>query len=192
MTNNKIQIGKLFIISGPSGSGKTTLCEMLFKDMPELVNSISATTRKPRKGEVHGRDYYFLSEKAFKEKIQKGYFAEWCIVYGNYYGTPYEYLNKTLTAGKDIILEIDVQGAKIIKIKYPESVLIFIEPPSINTLRSRLEKRKKDSKAVIKNRINIAANELSEMKIYDFKVVNDKLETAYYRLKKYIIRKKGG
>lgn len=179
--------GKLFVISGPSGAGKTTLTGKLFKDFTGLVNSISATTRQPREGEVDGKDYYFIKADDFKKKIESGWFIEWFMVYGNYYGTPKSLMEKTLGEGKDIVLEIDVQGAMKIKKEFPESILVFVKAPSIETYRQRLVKRKKDSAEVIEKRITIAEKEIAQMKSYDHEVINDNLNTAYGKLKRIIM-----
>ncbi len=170
------QKGMLFIISAPSGAGKTTLCNALRKRFPELDYSISHTTRAPRKNEVDGRDYYFISEEEFKEKRNRGEWAEWAKVHGHYYGTCAKALNAALDAGKSILLDIDVEGARQIKSVYPKSTAIFIMPPSMKILEERLRSRETDSEEDIVNRTRHARKEIASKHFYDHVIVNDRLE----------------
>lgn len=180
--------GKLFIISAPSGSGKTTLCKKLLEDVEGLSHSVSVTTRRPRKGERHGRDYHFVTTKDFQKLIMDKKFLEYEENFGNHYGTLKSAVKKDLSEGKNLILSIDVKGAMNVRKSYPEnSVLIFILPPSISVLKKRLETRKSDEKHEIAKRLDIARKELSYKDKYDYRVINDKLETAYRRLKKIIL-----
>jgi len=170
--------GNIFVISAPSGAGKSTLCRYIREHLPEILYSVSYTTRTPRKGEVDGEDYFFVSEDEFKLGIEKDRWAEWAFVHGNYYGTSRGYLERSVEKGCNILLEIDVQGARQIKEKIPESVLIFILPPSIEELQKRLVKRATDSQEVIKKRLDAAAFEMSQCDKFDYSVVNDSFKKA--------------
>jgi guanylate kinase len=170
--------GHLFIISAPSGAGKTTIAKAVLKQFTDMLYSISYTTRKPRAEERDGVDYHFISKQDFKKGIKKGRWAEWAEVYGNYYGTSAEFIEKSLSSGCDILLDIDVQGTLQILKHYPDSVTIFILPPSVKALRKRLEMRGSDSKAVIEKRLENARNEMAQKKMYRHIIVNDKLSAA--------------
>jgi len=175
--------GKLFVISAPSGAGKTTLCEQLIKKAPNMVRSISMTTRRIRKGEADGRDYFFTSEANFKKKIKKNDFLEFAKVFGNYYGTPRKFVEKNLDQHKNVLLNIDVQGAMKIRKKFrKDSVFIFIRPPSMQELKKRLFLRKTDTKMQIEKRLEIAKKELGYLKYYDYTVVNDDIKVAFRKL----------
>ena len=178
----KPERGHLFIISAPSGAGKTTLVKAALEKFTDMLYSISYTTRKPRANERNGIDYHFVSKQDFKKGIKKGHWAEWAEVYGNYYGTSAEFIEKSLSSGYDILLDIDVQGTVQILKHYPDSVTIFILPPSINTLRKRLEMRASDSKAVIEKRLVNARKEMAQKKMYRHIIVNDKLPAAIEEL----------
>lgn len=169
--------GIIFVISAPSGTGKTTLCEKLLKLLPDLKLSISHTTRKPRNGERNGIDYYFIDKETFKKMIDTDEFVEWAEVYGNFYGTSKKAINSLISNGYDILLDIDTQGAKNIKKLHPDSVLIFILPPSLDELERRLINRNED-KNVIKLRLSKASQEISQYKFYDYVVINDNIEQA--------------
>ena len=170
--------GHLFIISAPSGAGKTTLAKAVLQQFPDILYSISYTTRKPRANEQDGVDYHFVSKQDFKKEIIKGHWAEWAEVYGNYYGTSDEFIKKSLSSGSDILLDIDIQGTLQILKHYPDSVTIFILPPSLNALRKRLEMRGSDSKAVIEKRLVNASKEMAQKKMYRHIIVNDELLKA--------------
>jgi len=174
--------GHLFIISAPSGAGKTTLVKAALERFTDMLYSISYTTRKPRADERNGVDYHFVSRQDFKKGIKKGHWAEWAEVYGNFYGTSAEFIEKGLSSGHDILLDIDVQGTLQILKNYPDSVTIFILPPSMNTLRKRLEMRASDSKAVIEKRLVSARKEMAQKKMYRHTIVNDKLPAAIEEL----------
>ena len=174
--------GHLFIISAPSGAGKTTLVKAALEQFTDMLYSISYTTRKPRADERSGVDYHFVSKQEFKKGIKRGHWAEWAEVYGNYYGTSAEFIEKSLSSGYDILLDIDVQGTLQILKHYPDSVTIFILPPSMNTLRKRLEMRASDSKAVIEKRLVNARKEMAQKKMYRHTIVNDKLPAAIEEL----------
>ena len=178
--------GLLIVISAPSGTGKTTLCHMLLKEFPEMEFSVSYTTRKPRKGEVNGRDYFFVDEETFKRMIEENDFLEWARVYGNYYGTSRSQVEKALREGRDLLLDIDVQGALQVKKNMPEAVLIFIMPPSLKELERRLRKRGTDDEKTIEKRLKVAREEIKQAVHYDYIVVNDELEVAFTKLKAII------
>ena len=164
--------GLLIVISGPSGSGKTSITKILRNTEPNLSFSISATTREPRAGEVNGVDYYFFSEAKFQRKIESGEFAEWA-VYGNHrYGTLKKVVEDNLQSGKDILLEIEVQGAIQLRKLYPDGVFIFILPPSQTSLEARLRNRKTESEDDIRRRLLIAKSEISYINNYDYIVFN--------------------
>jgi len=174
--------GHLFIISAPSGAGKTTLVKAVLQQFRDMRYSISYTTRKPRIEERDGIDYHFISKQDFKKGIHKDRWAEWAEVYGNYYGTSVEFIEKNLSSGCDILLDIDVQGTLQILKHYPDSVTIFILPPSMNALRKRLEVRGSDSQAVIEKRLLNARKEMTQKKMYRHIIVNDVLSEAIKEL----------
>ena len=174
--------GRLFIISGPSGTGKTTLCSAVLNRFPDMLYSVSYTTRKPRNGEQSGIDYYFIKKKDFKDKIEDGKWAEWAEVHGNYYGTRAELLDKELDSGRDIILDIDVQGTIRLLKRYPESVAIFIMPPSIEELKRRLKLRNTDSGEVIAKRLENAKIEMAKKDLYLHVIINNQLPEAIEQL----------
>jgi guanylate kinase len=170
--------GNLFVVSAPSGSGKTTLCKALLKHYPDIVYSISTTTREPREGEKDGVDYHFMEKEAFIEKLNSRCWAEWALVHDHYYGTSAEFLNEMLLSGKDILLDIDVQGMRQILEHYPDAVTIFIMPPSLDELRNRLEKRGTDNRETIEKRLGNAEEEISSQELYRYVIINDRLEEA--------------
>ncbi len=178
--------GKLFVLSGPSGCGKGTLVDEIVKLRDDTYLSVSATSRKPRKGEVEGKSYYFLSEEKFVEKIENNEFLEWAKVYDNYYGTPGHYVFDKLKNGENVILEIDIQGAVQIKAKYPQVILIFVLPPSYEELEKRIINRKSESPLSLKKRLASCAKEVEQISLYDFYLVNDNLEEAIEKLDRLI------
>lgn len=178
--------GLLVVISGPSGAGKGTICKRLLMEMSYLKVSVSATTRKPREGEAEGISYYFIDEEEFIKRINNDEFLEYAKVYGNYYGTPKEEVFKQLKAGNDIILEIDIQGALQVKKNYPMGVFIFILPPSLAELKTRIEGRGTDSKEVILRRMESAYDELNYAFQYDYAVLNDQVEVVAEKIKHII------
>ena len=172
----------IFIISAPSGAGKTTLCKAALAAFADMRYSVSFTTRAPRPGEENGRDYVFVTVPEFEAGIRGGRWAEWAQVHGNYYGTSADVLAQSLSAGCDILLAIDVQGARQICARFPESVTIFIMPPSLEVLRQRLVSRGTDRPEVIAMRIENAGREMAQRDVYRHVVVNDDLETAITEL----------
>jgi guanylate kinase len=178
--------GQLFIISAPSGSGKTTLGKLLLKSRINLEKSVSVTTRQSRKKEKEGEDYFFISEDEFFKRKENGEFLEWAKVLDHYYATPKREVEKNLKKGKNILLSIDVQGTKQIKEIYPDAVCIFIKPPDLTELEKRLRRRKTDKPEDIKKRLQLAEREMDESSIYDYIVINDKIEKAVDQLKTII------
>ncbi len=165
--------GVLLVVSGPSGAGKGTICQILRDKLPDLGYSISVTTRQPRVGEVDGVNYFFKTVPQVQEMIARGELLEYAEVYGNYYGTPRQYVMDLLQSGRDVLLEIDIQGALQIKRRFPEGVFVFIVPPSLDELSARIYKRGTDSEDVIRRRMASAASELTYAAEYDYIVVND-------------------
>ena len=175
--------GRLFVISGPSGAGKGTICKKLLESV-DISISTSMTTRAPRPGEIDGKDYYFVTVDEFEEKIANGGMLEYARVFDNIYGTPKDMVIKQLERGRDVILEIDVQGGLQIKKKMPEqAVLVFVLPPDLTTLRQRIIDRGTETEEVIDKRFNEAINEIKLIGEYDYYVVNDELDDAVYDLK---------
>lgn len=177
-----INTGHLFIISAPSGTGKTTLCKIILDRFPFLRFSVSFTTRKLRQGEKNGTDYYFITKDEFRRGIEKNQWAEWAQVHGNYYGTSALFLNNALQQGQNLLLDIDVQGASALLRSFPDAVTIFIKPPSIRALETRLKKRKTDSEEIIKKRLTAATQEMAQQNWYRHVVVNDDLQKAVEEL----------
>lgn len=178
--------GHLFIISAPSGTGKTTLCNSILKALSDLEYSISYTTRSPRKGEQEGVDYHFITQDLFCERIKSNDWAEWAEVHGNFYGTSAKFLEKTLNSGKDVLLDIDTQGAKKLWSRYPDAISVFIMPPSFEVLEERLAKRGTDSAESIARRLEDAKKEMREAASYDVVITNGDLSLAIADLKKVI------
>lgn len=174
--------GRLFVVSAPSGGGKTTLCQAIRNQFPELRYSVSYTTRKPRTGEIDGRDYHFIHKRSFEKGIADRKWAEWAVVHGHYYGTSADVIDKELGGGHDILLDIDVQGAFQILDRYPDAVTIFIEPPTLQILRDRLESRHTDTPAEIERRLTEAEKELTQKDRYRHIIVNDVLSRAIQSL----------
>ncbi len=175
--------GLVLVVSAPSGAGKTTLCKRLLASDQEISFSVSYTTRKPRPGEQHGVHYFFVDQKTFEEMIQRGAFLEWAKVYEHYYGTSREQVTKALSEGRDILLDIDVQGAFQVKEKLgPDAVLVFILPPSLEELKRRLQKRGTEDEATIEKRLSFAKGEIEKAKDFDYLVLNDDLEAAFQNL----------
>ena len=175
--------GLLIVVSGASGTGKGTVCKRILADLPEVAYSISATTRKPRPGEVDGKEYYFLSVDEFKAWIAEEKFLEYAEVYGNFYGTPLNKIKERLNHGEDILLEIDVQGALNVKRKCPDGIYIFLLPPSLEELKSRIEGRGTENPESLARRLKNAVAEIKIGLEYDYVVVNDTIDNAVEQIK---------
>ena len=178
--------GSLIIVSGPSGAGKSALAAAVLQRLPAVSFSVSFTTRGPRGNERDGVEYHFVSAQEFEGLIRRGVFLEWAEVYGNYYGTSGAHIDERLANGEDVLLDIDVQGARTIREKRSEAVSVFILPPSYETLRARLESRRLDKDYVIEQRLRIARREIQQYKNYDYLIVNDELNKAVEELEAII------
>jgi len=179
--------GALFVVSAPSGAGKTTLCREARLRLPDLAYSVSYTTRAPRPGEIEGTDFCFVSEARFTELRDRGELAEWATVHGNLYGTRASVLEESLRAGRDILLDIDTQGAAQLRRRYPEAVLIFIVAPSMAELEQRLRERRSDADREIARRLARAREEIALWRSYDYLVVNRDLKDAADQLTAIIV-----
>ncbi|MEW6109195.1 MAG: guanylate kinase [Nitrospirota bacterium] len=177
----------MFIVSAPSGAGKTTLCKKVIDTVDNLRQSVSYTTRKPRKGEINDVDYSFITEKEFRKMIAEGDFVEWAEVHGNLYGTSRKRLETLMNSGFNVMLDIDTQGARQIRKSCKGGIFIFILPPSMKILRERLEKRKSNSKEDIERRMKRAVDEIRDYKMYDYVIVNDIIKNSLKKLEAIII-----
>lgn len=176
--------GILVVVSSPSGAGKSSLTRELINTLPNIVTSISFTTRAPRANEIHGKDYYFISVAIFKAMIERNEFFEWAIVYGNYYGTPKSEVNESIANIRDMIFDIDWQGARQVKSTFPEDTLtIYILPPSMHILRERLLNRAADSSSTIEKRMAQAQTEIAHFSEYDYVIINDDFKDSVNKLK---------
>lgn len=180
--------GLLIVLSGPSGVGKGTVRKAIFSQ-PDLdfEYSISMTTRAPREGEVDGVDYFFKTKEEFETLIGQGKLLEYAEFVGNYYGTPVDYVQETLDSGKDVFLEIEVQGARQVRSKFPDGLFIFLMPPSLSELKNRIVTRGTETEEIINNRLNVAKEEIEMMHLYDYVVENDKIELACERIKAIVV-----
>ena len=173
---------KLFVLSGSSGVGKGTVLKGFLEKNPDFMLSISCTTRPPRPGEIDGVNYFFISKNEFENCIKENKFLEWAEFAGNFYGTKKKYINQCLEEGKNVILEIDTQGALQVKKQMPEAVLIFVCPPSYEALENRLRGRHTEDEATIQKRLEQVKKEIERSKQFDYQIVNDRLEDAISRL----------
>lgn len=179
--------GKIIVIVAPSGTGKSTLINRLLPEIPSLQWSVSCTTRPIREGEIEGKDYFFLTKDEFEKKISQDAFIEWAKVHSNYYGTLKSFVDDGLATGKKLLFDLDVQGCDSVKKIYgDEARIIFIEPPSVDELKKRLQGRATDSQEVIQERLNNALKELQRKNDYDYNVINDDVEAAYIKLREII------
>ena len=178
--------GNLIVISAPSGSGKTSLANRALEEIPKLRFSVSHTTRKPRPGERDQVEYFFVSEKEFEEMIGQGNFLEHARVYGNYYGTSRAFVDEQLSVGYDVLLDLDVQGAAQVKKSYPEAILVFVFPPSLEVLKTRLKNRGLDDPSIIDKRLRIAKKEIQRYTDYQYVIINREIEESLVELKSII------
>ena len=179
--------GLILILSAPSGAGKTSLCRELFKTFPDMKESVSYTTRAPRRDEVDGEAYHFVTQEVFERMVEEDAFAEWAEVHGNRYGTALRTLEEARKNGVDLVLDIDCQGARRLKEQIERCVYIFILPPSMEELRRRLDNRSSDAREAIDLRIERAAGEIREARWYDYIIINDNLETAFEELSAIVV-----
>ena len=180
--------GQIFVITAPSGAGKTTIIKnILEKDVGEIGYSISHTTRKPRKGESHGLHYYFVGRENFEKMIDAHEFIEWAVVYDYLYGTSISSVNRELSSGKDLLMDVDIQGSQEIKRQFSDSLSIFILPPSLDILKERLQKRSPNEKMNIDLRLKKAAEEIKRCRDYDFIIINDDLKKAIKEIEAIIV-----
>ena len=181
-------MSKLFVISGSSGVGKGTVIKEFLKRNPEYKLSVSCTTRKPREGEVHGKNYFFLTREEFEACIERQEFLEWAEFSGNMYGTQRPYIEEKLAQGKNLILEIDTQGALNVKKIMPEATLIFILPPSFEELEARLRGRHTETEEAIQKRLEITKLEMENSKSFDYQIVNDNIENAVKKIEEITLK----
>ena len=179
--------GSIFIVSAPSGTGKTTLCKQVIRKVDNIRPSVSFATRQPRSGEIPDEDYCFVSEEEFRAMVDRGDFVEWARVHGNFYGTSRRKLEELISAGYDVLLDIDTQGAQQIRKAFNNAVYIFILPPSMKELKHRLEGRMSNSAEDMNRRLERAVDEMREYKMYDYVIVNDIIETSLKKLEAIII-----
>lgn len=177
----------LIVVTAPSGAGKTTLLKRLISDVPNLAFSVSHTTRPPREGETDGVDYFFTTPESFLEYRDQDGFLEWAEVHGNYYGTSVKAVQERMQAGCDAILDIDVAGADQVRQKWPDAISIFIMPPSLESLRTRLTGRNKDTAEVIERRLRNALYEVQNVYQFTYVIINDDLEECYQQLKQIVL-----
>ena len=182
----KKQKGLIFVVSAPAGTGKTTLVRMLCEEFPSVVESVSFTTRKPRPNEVNGRDYYFIDKAQFEKKISEGEFLEYAQVFGNYYGTSRKFVEAERAKGKHVFLIIDTQGALQLMGKI-DAIFIFISPPNLKELRTRLLNRKSETEESLERRLSWAEKEMALAGKYNYHIVNDDLKMAYEALRSVLI-----
>ena len=183
--------GRFFVLSAPSGAGKSTLIGRLLERRPELVYSVSFTTRAPRPGEIEGRDYNFVSEGRFREMIAAGHFLEWAEVFGNFYGTGRDWVSDNLKAGRNVLADLDVNGGASVRAMMPEAVLIFMAPPTAAELKRRLSGRRTESALELERRLALARAEIERSRIYDFLLINDRLEETVGGLEEIIFHGRG-
>lgn len=177
----------LVVVSAPSGAGKTSLCEWVVAAVPNLAHSVSFTTRPPRSDERDGRDYHFVDEATFQGMVDRGDFAEWAVVHGHLYGTSQALLQRHFAAGRDVILDIDTQGAAILRREHPDAVFVFVVPPSWALLEERLRRRRSDAEADIQRRLQRAREEVKHYAEYQYVIVNDVFARAAEELKAIIL-----
>lgn len=178
--------GLLVVISSPSGGGKTTICRGVLKKHKDYIFSVSVTTRNKRENEINGKDYYFLNETQFKEKVSKRELAEWACVHNHYYGTLKRFVDLAQKRKKTVLFDVDVQGGTTLKKRYPDVVLIFLLPPSIKELKKRLSQREKNNPDEVARRMKVALKEIRFMSKYDYVVVNQKIKSSIWAVEEII------
>jgi len=189
-TINPIDEGLFIVVSAPSGTGKTSICRQVLTQYPNIRFSVSYTTRQPRPGEVDGKDYHFISEEEFRQKLARDEFAEWAENYGHFYGTSAETMASLLRQGTDVMLDVEPRGAKALKEKFPGGVFVFILPPTLDELKVRLNRRGFESPEVINRRFGKAVDEIREVFWYDYVIFNDKLNIAVDELRSIYVTEK--
>ncbi len=177
-------------VSAPSGAGKTSICREVMKMFPEIRYSVSYTTRQPRSGEKHGKDYFFISEAEFRDRIAKGEFVEWAENYGHLYGTSRETMTRFLEDGYDLLFDVDPRGARALRENYPGGIFVFVLPPSLEALKERLRGRGSESETVLKKRFDKAVDEIREVFWYDYIIFNERIEEAVDRLRSIYLAEK--
>ena len=182
--------GLLLVVSGPSGAGKGTICKSILEQNDHIKLSVSATTRKPRTGEVHGVNYFFIEKEEFKTMIEQGEFLEYAQIYDNFYGTPKAAIMETLEKGQDVILEIEMQGARQVKEVYPEGIFVFVLPPSLKELKNRIVGRGTETAEEIEKRFSCAFEEIKQIDDYDYFIVNQDVEKSVKELESIISSEK--
>ncbi|MHC4388272.1 MAG: guanylate kinase [Planctomycetota bacterium] len=193
MSDDANKKGRVVIVSGPSGVGKSTICKRVMERLDNAYLSISATTRPKSDGEVDGEDYWFITEREFRDRIDEGLFLEYAQVFENFYGTPRDKVDEALTQGRTVILEIDVQGARQAKTEYPDAVMVFILPPTHKELAERMNSRGREDGKTAELRLDLADNEIAAAwQYYDHMVINDDLEQAVREVTEIIDQNAGG
>ena len=182
--------GLLLVVSGPSGAGKGTICKSILEQNDHIKLLVSATTRKPRTGEVHGVNYFFIDKEEFKKMIEQGEFLEYAQIYDNFYGTPKAAIMETLEKGQDVILEIEMQGARQVKEVYPEGIFVFVLPPSLKELKNRIVGRGTETAEEIEKRFSCAFEEIKQIDDYDYFIVNQDVEKSVKELESIISSEK--
>ena len=182
--------GLLLVVSGPSGAGKGTICKSILEQNDHIKLSVSATTRKPRTGEVHGVNYFFIEKEEFKTMIEQGEFLEYAQIYDNFYGTPKAAIMETLEKGQDVILEIEMQGARQVKEVYPEGIFVFVLPPSLKELKNRIVGRGTETEEQINKRFGSAFEEICQIENYDYFIVNKDIDQSAKELSDMISAEK--
>lgn len=177
----------LVVVSAPSGAGKTTLCREIMHTVPALQYSVSYTTRSPRPGEVHGKDYFFITEVEFLEMARRNELAEWARVHDHFYGTHADFLKRTMDNGIDVLLDVDIQGAKSLKKKFPDGIFIFVLPPSLEILIERLRERRSDAPDEIEKRFRVARDEIQNFVEYDYIIMNSEIKKGARELESIIL-----
>lgn len=182
-----MQKGNIIVVSAPSGAGKTTIVQRIKDEVENLVFSISHTTRPPRPGETGGRDYFFITRDQFRQMAGQGQFLEWAEVHGHFYGTSRDFVEQQVAAGFDVLLDIDIQGARQVKTHLPAAILVFLLPPSYAILEERLRNRQSDTEEVIQRRLGKARDEINHFIHYDYGVINDRLDHAVEMVRSIIL-----